>query len=137
MPPGNLRNGEAEMKTTRRQKVPPPPIGEFIANPGLVLVEFWTRWSGGSFLVGVAVDEFLRDRQSLSIRVGRIDADRHPEICAQFRAQPPMLLLFLDGTAIARHSGLISRPALSDWLDRAIRNAPSTTHFHTTERTEP
>ena len=109
------------MTLRRWQEVPPPTVDEFVGGPGLALLEFWAGWSGASFLVGAAVERVARSRTDLPLRVGRVDSDAHPEVCARFRAPaPPVLVLFRDGEVIARHSGLITVDTLSSWLDGAL-----------------
>jgi thioredoxin-like negative regulator of GroEL len=105
----------------RWQEVPPPGLDEFVEAPGLALLEFWVAWSGASFLVGTAVERILHCRTDLPLRVGRVDADSHPDICARFHApSPPVLLLFRDGELVGRRSGLITVDSLSRWLDEAV-----------------
>ena len=100
-------------------------IDEFVATPGLTLIEFWAPWSGDAFLIGAAVDRLLRKRHDLPLRVGRVDVAAHPEVAAHFRGAAPMLLLFRDGVLTDRHVGLITLDGLTTWLDDALRSTPS------------
>lgn len=119
-----------------RQQVPPPPLDEFVRLSELVVIEVWARWSGTAFLVGETLDRFLRSREDLPIRVGRVDADANPDVGQRFRALPPVLLLFHHGVLVGRHEGLITVEGLSHWLDRVLSEskvaspdaAPEATH---------
>jgi thioredoxin-like negative regulator of GroEL len=95
-------------------------IDDFVAEPGLTLIELWAAWSGDAFLLGAAVDRLLRRRHDLPLRVGRVDVGAHPDVAARFHGVAPMLLLFRNGVLTDRHVGLITLDSLTAWVEQAL-----------------
>ncbi|NJL93193.1 MAG: thioredoxin [Anaerolineae bacterium] len=70
-----------------------------------VLIDFWAEWCGPCKMIAPLVEELSNDYAG-RLKVGKLDADAHPEIMMQYGIMSiPTLLLFKGGEPVARIVG--------------------------------
>ncbi len=88
---------------------------EVIKNIKPVLVDFWASWCGPCRMLAPVIEEF--DEEIDSVVVGKVNVDDYPELAsAHGIATIPTLILFKNGEAIKRHSGLMSSKDLKEFV---------------------
>lgn len=86
-----------------------------------VLVDFWAPWCGPCHAMAPVLDRAAA-QWSTSLRIGKVDTDRQPELAGRFGIRSiPTLILFRDGREIARHSGAVDLGSLARWLEPRLR----------------
>ncbi len=85
-----------------------------------VLVDFWAPWCGPCRMMAPVLDRFARGRAT-SLQVAKVNTDEQQGLAAQFNIRSiPTLILFRNGSEIARHSGAVDATTLARWLDAAL-----------------
>ena len=75
---------------------------------GLTLVDFFATWCGPCKMMHPVLEQ-LKDELGESVRVIKIDVDKNMDLSMQYRIQSvPTLMLFKNGTAVWRQSGVMS-----------------------------
>ncbi len=83
-----------------------------------VLVDFGADWCAPCRAIGPVVDELAADFQTRAI-VGKVDVDEQEELARRYRIGTiPSLLFFKDGEIAERVSGVVSKAALAEKLER-------------------
>jgi thioredoxin 1 len=78
---------------------------EVLNSSAPVLVDFWAEWCGPCKMIGPLVEE-LSTEFGDKMRVGKLDADRHPIVLQQYNIMSiPTLILFKEGQPVARVVG--------------------------------
>ena len=93
---------------------------ELIASGKPVLVDFTATWCGPCKMMAPVLEQV---KQSLGERITiiKIDIDKSPQTASSFQVQGvPTLILFKEGTAIWRQSGVTSAQALIGVIDQYI-----------------
>lgn len=76
-----------------------------------VLVDFYADWCGPCKAMGPVLEEFAR--QTPGTKVVKVNIDRYPELADRFRIESiPSLLVFKDGRATGRHTGMANQAVL-------------------------
>jgi thioredoxin 1 len=82
----------------------------------LVMVEFWSKWSGACRVMGYVLEDFLQEVGDI-VTVAKLDVDEHPEIAAHYGLQSiPNILIFKDGRVMDRIVGAVPKKVLAQHL---------------------
>ncbi len=85
-----------------------------------VLVDVWAPWCGPCRAVAPILEQLAIDRAG-TLRVVKVNADQEPTLSGRLGVQGiPTLVLFNNGTEIARQVGALPADRLQQWLDGAI-----------------
>ncbi len=83
---------------------------------GVVLVDFWATWCRPCLMQGPIIDE-LADSLKGKVVVGKVDTDKNRELMNRFAVQYiPTTIIFVDGVAVDRASGLQTKEVLMERL---------------------
>ncbi len=81
-----------------------------------VLVDFHAEWCGPCKAMAPAIAAIGKDVQGKA-RVLKMDIDRNPAISQQFNVQAvPTFIIFKNGKAVWRHSGMLDKQRLQQSL---------------------
>jgi thioredoxin 2 len=82
-----------------------------------VLVDFWAPWCGPCRMVSPLVERVGREHAG-HLKVVKLNIDEAPEIADRYGVRGiPLLVLFRDGSEVARQVGAVPHPQLNAWLE--------------------
>ncbi len=85
---------------------------EVIQSSTPVLVDFWAEWCGPCKALAPAVHQ-VAQLYAGKLKVGKLDVDVNMNTTMQFQVMSiPTLILFKDGQAVERITGLVSKDKL-------------------------
>ena len=85
-----------------------------------VLVDFWAPWCGPCRMMAPALER-LAGESPTRLQVGKVNSDENPSLSARFGIRGiPTLILFRNGTEVARQTGAVDYHALTRWVDNAL-----------------
>ncbi len=95
---------------------------ELINGDKAVLVDFSAEWCGPCKMQSPILKELAGEMKG-KLRIIKIDVDKNPAIAAQYQVRGvPTLILFRNGEAIWRQSGVASKPQLMQIISRHLES---------------
>lgn len=83
---------------------------------GVVLVDFWAVWCRPCVAQGPIIDQ-LADSLHGKVVIGKVDTDKNKALSTRFAIQYiPTTIIFVDGVAVSKASGLQSKDVLLERL---------------------
>lgn len=87
-----------------------------------VLVDFYADWCAPCKIMAPLIDELAGHRKG-QVLVAKLDTDRSPAMAAKYGIRGiPTLILFRDGTEIARETGAVSRERLGALVSQVVHD---------------
>lgn len=81
-----------------------------------VLVDFWAEWCGPCKMIAPLVQQ-IADEYAGKIRVGKLDADAHPDVLMRYNIMGiPTLILFKNGQPVERVTGYQPKEKITNKL---------------------
>lgn len=93
---------------------------EEVATDPVTIVDFWAPWCGPCKMMAPAM-EVLEKEYAGKIKFVRFNVDQDKEIPARYKVMSiPSLVLFKDGVAKEKVTGLYSKDKLAHYFDRKL-----------------
>ena len=94
---------------------------QHLSRSGLpLLVDFWATWCGPCQAMAPVLEAAAHELEP-RLRVAKLDTDAVPEIAARYGIRSiPTLILFRNGSEVARHSGAMPAGALRQWVEAQL-----------------
>jgi thioredoxin 2 len=82
-----------------------------------LVVDFWAPWCGPCRMMAPAYEQ-VAAKLAPRVRLAKVDTEAEPAIAARFGIRSiPTLVVFRDGREIARTSGALGAPQLTQWIE--------------------
>ena len=90
---------------------------EVLNSPLPVLVDFYADWCNPCKMMAPTVAK-LAEAYEGKVKVGKINVDENRELAKQYRILSiPTVVLFENGEALKRHSGVLMEDELKEWIE--------------------
>ena len=85
-----------------------------------VLVYFWAEWCGPCRMIGPTLEQIALSLEG-KVKVSKLNVDQNREIAMKYNIQSiPSLVLFKNGSEVARIVGLTSKEKLETFVNNAL-----------------
>ena len=90
---------------------------------GLTIVDFWADWCAPCKMMNPILEQ-LEGEYGDQIKFGKLDVEGNAELAEEYRVMSiPSLVLFRNGKAIEKVSGLYPKDKLAEYLEAKIAEA--------------
>lgn len=87
---------------------------------GLVLVDFWASWCAPCKMMDPVLEQLETDYGD-RIKFGKLNVEDNQELAMNYKVMSiPSLVLFRDGKAVEKVTGLYPKEKLAAYLDRKL-----------------
>jgi len=88
----------------------------------LVLVDFFAPWCGPCKLMGPVIEELSQDyKDDENVKIGKLNVEENKEVAEKYGIMSiPAIILFRDGKIVEQTTGLQSKQALKDLIDKNL-----------------
>jgi thioredoxin 1 len=95
-------------------------FNELINSEKPVLIDFSAEWCGPCKMMGPILKE-VAGKVGEKVRILKIDVDKNPVIAQKYQVMSvPTLMVFKNGEAVFRQSGVMQAPQIVDLLQRLV-----------------
>ena len=83
---------------------------------GVVFVDFFATWCGPCKMLSPVVDEVANEIED--VKFLKVDVDELGDIASKYKIMSiPTLIIFKDGNIVSRHTGLLSKSDLVNFIN--------------------
>ena len=78
-----------------------------LAQPGLLVVDFWAEWCGPCRMLGPVIEQLATDFDGRAV-IGKVNVDDEPELARRYGIMSiPTVMFFKDGKEIDKKIGVL------------------------------
>ena len=93
---------------------------EFLATPGLLVIDFWATWCGPCRILGPTVDELAADYNGRAT-IAKCNVDDCEDIAAKFGVRNiPTLVFVKDGAIVDRTVGVLPNQEIAAKIEQYL-----------------
>lgn len=93
---------------------------EFLAEPGLLVIDFWAVWCGPCRILSPTVDELAAEYEGRAV-VAKCNVDDCEEIAAQFGVRNiPTLVFVKNGAIVDRTVGVLPKQDIAAKIEQYL-----------------
>ena len=90
---------------------------EALAQPGLLVADFWADWCGPCKMLGPVIEKLAADYDGKAV-VGKVNVDDEQELAQRYGIQSiPTVMFFKDGQLVDKKVGVMPPQAFVDAID--------------------
>lgn len=94
---------------------------EITNSEGIALVDFWAPWCGPCKQQLPIVEDLSKDEIANQAKIAKLNVDENPGLAQDFRiVSVPTLIIFKNGEAIQRLTGVHSKDQLIDAIENHL-----------------